>query len=86
MDGPGSDETELVAALRQAALDGLTPVLEDPGTAVDPVYLPPPDPGLTLGAARIREYLRAAFELWITEIRPLARAGACDQGCGCPAV
>ena len=42
-----------------------------------------PRPGLTLGAARIREYLRAAFELWVTEIRPLARAGACDQGCGC---
>ena len=84
--GAGSDEGELVDALRTAARTALEPLQTDPGTAVDPIYLPAPDPGLTLGAARMREYLRAAFELWVTEIRPLARAGACDQGCRCRSI
>ena len=83
VDGPGSTEDKLVDALRAAATEAFSHEGDEGGVPLDRLYLPAPDPGLTLGSAFMRDYLRAAFELWITEVRPLVRAGACDQGCGC---
>lgn len=39
--------------------------------------------GIQIHPADLGEYMRAAFRIWVTEIRPLFHAEWASQGCGC---
>ncbi len=98
VDGPGSPLDKLLDAIRDAAAAALAGLDADPSSPpASPLEVPldlllgAPDPALAIPAAEAPEYLRAAFRLWVTEMRPALRhvlpgcdhdcAGAC--GCGC---
>ena len=60
---PGSTLEELLAALRDAALSAASP----PGPALFAPATPPPS--LRIAAADACDYLKAAFRVWVTELR-----------------
>ena len=85
VDGPGSSVDALLIALRDAASGELD---SPPGSPPDGPFdfvLGAPPPGLTIPAADVTEYLRAAFALWVTELRPALRRElpGCEHGCDC---
>jgi hypothetical protein len=84
-DEPGAftELEDFLARLRRASG-------QVPAPPADPA--PPPDtapdspPGvMRVEAARRGEYLRAAFRLWATELRPLWRPAHFGEACDCPA-
>jgi hypothetical protein len=88
--GPGTAIEDLLDEIRLAAASAIeafgsppcSPPASPPSAPFDFVLgLPPPE--LTIPAAEVTEYLRAAFALWVTELRPaLQRAlPGCDCGC-----
>jgi len=67
-DVGGATQENFLAAIREAAhLD--SPITSPP---IDFMFGSPP-PGLSIPADRAGEYLRAAFRVWVTELRPLWR-------------
>jgi len=78
VDGPGTDLAAFVSGIRDAAM--AAPAGSPPAAAI----MGAPDPGLEIPSDALTDYLRAAFRLWVTEIRPKVRL---DIGCGadeCP--
>ncbi len=71
MSPPGADVEAFLDALRQAAADF--------GKAAAA-------PALPLASDEVCGFLRAAFRVWATEIRPHVRGGEGGCGCGCDAV
>lgn len=88
--GPGSSVDELVEALREAAesaVAGLaSPPSSPPGSPPAGPFdfvLGPPPADLEIPAVGVGEYLRAAFRIWATELRPALRHAlpGCETGC-----
>ena len=67
---------DLVAAVRDAAASVASP----PGSN-DFMQAPPPA-SLVIPSALACDYLRAAFRVWVTELRPRMRSGGNSAGCG----
>jgi hypothetical protein len=88
--GGGSSVEALVEALRLAADAVLASPPDSPPAQADSppswpydFVLDEPPPGLAIPADRITEYLRAAFGLWVTELRPRLRRDLPGCECGC---
>lgn len=89
--GPGSTIAELQQAIRDAAAAAIheleSPPSSPPGSpphgTLDLLAGPPPL-SLAIPHAHEREYLRAAFDVWVTELRPALRHAlpGCECGCG----
>jgi hypothetical protein len=73
--GPGSPLDDLLNAIRAATQSVASP----PGTL--DFMLDPPPPFLRIPSAHACDYLRAAFRVWVTELRPRVRDGANGNGC-----
>lgn len=74
------------SSVTAAELEDMVRQLESEGGAIDsPMTSPPGDASqIYLSAFDAPGFLRAAFLVWVTEVRPrlAAKSGAC--GCGCP--
>lgn len=81
VDGVGTELDDFLAAIREAALPVATPSAGSPPAGL---LMGPLATDLKIPRADLTDYLRAAFRLWVTEIRPKYRL---DVGCGadeCP--
>jgi hypothetical protein len=87
--GPYSTVDQFVAALRSAVQDAAA---SPPGSPLSPLSSPgvhfvfgSPLLSLKLDPALAGDYFRAAFRIWVTEIRPKVHPGCCTctGGCGC---
>jgi hypothetical protein len=90
----GSSVAELLDAIRDAAAAAAGPAGSPPSPPASPPGSPPagpldvvlglPPPWLAIPAGEVTEYLRAAFGLWATELRPALRRTlpGCEQDCG----
>jgi hypothetical protein len=91
VEGAASSPEALVLALRDAVEAVLgSPPSSPPSAPGSPpagpydLVLGDPPPGLAIPAADVTEHLRAAFALWVTELRPRLRRDlpGCECGCG----
>jgi hypothetical protein len=73
---PGIDEFS--RAIREAA-----DALGSPPRSADDFIVDSPPAWLRIPASRAGEYFRAAFRVWVTELRPLWRPASLSDGCGC---
>lgn len=80
VEGAAGSLEDFVADLREAAEEA-----SPPSSPPDFLYGSPP-PSLAIPRGRADEFLRTAFELWTTELRPRWRTSipGCDCGCGPP--
>jgi hypothetical protein len=80
-DDPGTFPTipEFEDLLRSGLIPGSPP---NPGTFFQ---LGAPLTGIQIHPASLGEYVRAAFRIWVTEIRPVFHADWSSQNCGCGA-
>src|SRR5262249_51450182 len=60
----------------------VAPVQSPPSATVD-VLIGSPPASLRIPAADACEYLRAAFRVWVTELRNRYRPASLSKGCGC---
>jgi len=81
--GSSTPLEDFVGAIRQAAeLLGTSLVPESPPGEESFMFGSPPAL-LHIQPADFGAYMRAAFRIWVTELRPLLRAGLAEGGCGC---
>jgi hypothetical protein len=66
----------------QAIRDAAEALGSPPRSAADFMVDSPPA-WLRIRASQANEYFRAAFRVWVTELRPLWRPAALSQGCSC---
>src|SRR5262245_6187491 len=79
---PPATVDDLIREIRAAARPALSPVDDRPTSIRDFMSTPPPD-YLQIPVTDICDYLRAAFRIWVTELRPQWQArwlsgGGCD--------
>jgi hypothetical protein len=85
-DEPGAftELEDFLARLRGAVVEVASPPNDPSSAPVEFMQDSPPDV-MRVESSRRGEYLRAAFRLWTTELRPRWRPAHFDEPCNCPA-
>jgi hypothetical protein len=77
---PGTELDDFLDWIRGAAMGEASPPEEHP--SLEFLHASPPET-LAIPRDRVHEYLKAAFRLWTTELRPHARDRVAGCACGC---